>query len=70
MTRSRPNPEPARPPIGKTASLFDMPAPEAPATPTPVPTTAASEATDEDELLDEIKDNEDDDAGEELEEAG
>ncbi len=58
--------EPAKPPVPKTASLFDMPAPEPPAAAAPV---AASEVTDEDELLDEIKDGEDDEAGEELEEA-
>jgi PRTRC genetic system protein E len=58
--------EPAKPPVPKTASLFDMPAPEPPATAAPV---AASEATDEDELLDEIKDGEDEDEVEELEEA-
>jgi PRTRC genetic system protein E len=63
--------EPAKTTVPKTASLFDMPAPEAPATPASVPTAAPSDATDEDEdeLLDEIKDNEDDDAVEELEEA-
>ena len=61
--------EPAKPPVPKTASLFDMPATEPPATPVPVPTASASEATDEDELLDEIKDSENDDAVEELEEA-
>jgi PRTRC genetic system protein E len=60
--------EPAKPPVPKTASLFDMPAPEPPATPAPVPTATESDTTDEDELLEEIKDNEDD-AGEELEEA-
>jgi PRTRC genetic system protein E len=62
--------EPAKPPVPRTASLFDMPAPEPPATPAPVPTATESEATDEDELLDEINDSEDDDAvDEELEEA-
>jgi PRTRC genetic system protein E len=58
--------EPARPPVPKTASLFDMPAPEPITTPSAAPTAAASEATDEDELLDEINDN---DALEELDEA-
>jgi len=58
--------EPAKPPVPKTASLFDMPAPEPPATAAAV---AASETTDEDELLDEIKDGEDGDEVEELEEA-
>jgi PRTRC genetic system protein E len=60
--------EPAKPPVPKTASLFDMPVPEPPATPTPVPTATETDTSDEDELLEEIKDNEDD-AGEELQEA-
>jgi PRTRC genetic system protein E len=58
--------EPAKRPAPKSASLFDMPAPEPPA---PVTTAAPSDTAEEDELLDEIKENEDDDAGEELEKA-
>jgi PRTRC genetic system protein E len=58
-------PKPAEPPVPRTASLFDMPAAEPPA---PVTTTARPDTAEEDELLDEIKENEDD-ASEELDEA-
>jgi PRTRC genetic system protein E len=58
--------EPPKPPVPKTASLFDMPAPEQPAAPPLAATPAAAEETDEDEILAEIKDDED---GDELENA-
>lgn len=58
--------EPPKPPVPKTASLFDMPAAEQPAAPPLAATPAAAEETDEDEILAEIKDDED---GDELENA-
>lgn len=58
--------EPVKPPAPRTASLFDMPSVEPPA---PVTTGASPDPAEEDDLLDEIKENEDDDASEELDEA-
>ena len=63
------SPEPPKPPVQKTASLFDMPPAEPPA---PLTTLASSEIAEEDELLDEIRDEikeNEDDASEELDEA-
>jgi len=62
--------EPVKPQIPRTASLFDMSSAEPPA---PATTPASPDTAEEDQLLDEIgdeaKENEDDDAGEELDEA-
>lgn len=61
--------EPIKPPAPRTASLFDMPAPEPPVTQTPVPNPVASDTSDEEELLDEINEDEGEETNEELDEA-
>jgi PRTRC genetic system protein E len=59
--------EPAKPPVQKTASLFDMPSPEPP--PAAVAAAPTTQGTEEEDLLDEIQDTQPDDAEDELEEA-
>lgn len=59
--------EPAKPPVQKTVSLFDMPSPEPP--PVAAAAIPAAQSADEEDVLDEIRDTQADDAEDELDEA-